>query len=234
MPSMPAALMSGAQKLAGRYAAVIDENRRISAHFVLLRCRDTQHDPARHVPGDHIGVRVSDRDFRRYTVLDTHPTGYSVLVDLVPDGPGARWARDVRPGARIVAPPSGRPLRPRSGSRHLVLGGATAIAAAHALTTAITAAGGTAVQAVEVPASELAALADLVPDADLVPSASAPGTALEERLPALLDRGPFDHVYLIGHAASLQRLRTAVRAATAMSRRSIHTQVHWADGRRGL
>lgn len=233
MPTMPAALASGAEKLAGRYAAVVDRNQRISEHFVLLRCRTGPGDRARHAPGDNISVRVADRDVRHYTVLTADPGRYGVLVDLAPDGPGARWAREVRPGTRIVTPPSGRPLRARPGRRHLVLGDGTALATVRALTAEITAAGATAVPAVEAPAADHDALARLAPDVGLVPSAAAPGVALEERLPALLD-APFDHVYLVGHAQSAQRLRSAVRAATGMNRRSVHTRIHWADGRRGL
>ncbi|MFD0904394.1 SIP domain-containing protein [Actinomadura sediminis] len=227
---MPAALASGAEKLAARYAAVVVRNHRVSEHFVLLHC---QGDRARHAPGDNISVRVGDRDVRHYTVLTAEPGRFGVLVDLAPDGPGARWARDVRPGTRVVTPPSGRPLRARPGRRHLVLGDGTALATVRAVTADVAAAGATAVSAVEAPAADHDAIAGLAPDVHLVPSAAAPGVALEDHLPGLLD-APFDHVYLVGHAQSVQRLRTSIRAATGMNRRSIHTRIHWADGRRGL
>ena len=81
----------------------------------------------RWTPGQHVRVRVGGLTLRTYSVWDYDGHLDLCVLDHPTGGPGARWAREVRPGQQVsFTRPDGR-LVPRDGAPyHLFAGDATA------------------------------------------------------------------------------------------------------------
>ena len=85
------------------------------------------------------------------------------------------------------------------------------------------------------PQNDRQAAAQLVPRLDILTVRDQPGAALHTWIAdqTFATTGPErEAVYLAGHAQTLQRLRTALRA-TGVPRDSIVTKAYWATGRSG-
>ena len=84
------------------------------------------------------------------------------------------------------------------------------------------------------PAPDVEAAASLVPTLTVVPSEAEPGVGLHGWAAAhYVADGPGDHAYLIGHAQTIQSLRTHLRGQ-GLPRTAVTTKPYWATGRRGL
>ncbi|MEC4020843.1 siderophore-interacting protein [Streptomyces sp. H27-D2] len=237
MPSLPPRLAARFEQRTGKYTSVVQQTSRLSEGLALARFRCDQFIGKAVGAGEHIGVRVSERDFRHYTLfqVDALTGEYSVVIDLAPDGPGARWALGHAPDQEIDMPAPAGALRAGPADRHLIAGDATALATVRALLDGIAGASGHATAAVEVPTPDVPAVAALLSEAQVLAAHGTPGRALDAWLSALLTEGfQPQQAYLAGHAASVQRLRQTVRARAGLPRRAVHTQVYWADGRTGL
>ena len=234
MPTLPAPLAATAERWLARPVTVVAADvlspnlRRVTFSGGSLRNRSWR-------PGDEVQFRVSDRDLRHYTPSRFDPVAgtFDVVFCTLANGPGSGWAAGLRCGqqVRVIGPsPS---IRLRAG-RSVLLGDASTLG----LFASISAAGAdpAARGAIEVPLNDRQAAARLVPRLDILTTRNQPGAALHAWLAdqAFVTAGPDrEAVYLAGHAQTLQRLRTALRA-TGVPRDSIITKAYWATGRVGL
>lgn len=232
MPTLPARLAATAERWFGHPAVVTAVEdlspglRRVVFTGDALRGR-------RWTPGQEVEFRVADREFRHYTptVVDPDAGVVEVLFADHGDGPGAAWARALAPGDDVgVMGPAGG-IRGRITDRRLLLGDASTLG----LFACFAAFGhGAVLGAVEVPAGDVEAAAALVPDLHVLPAAADPGVALHEWTISHYVADPRrDQAYLVGHAQTIQALRTQLRAQ-GMPRAAITTKPYWATGRTGL
>jgi NADPH-dependent ferric siderophore reductase len=247
MPTVPAALATRAERWFGRPAAVttIDDLstglRQITIAGPALRGRQW-------IPGQEVEFRVGDRDLRHYTPasVDPHTGQMRIIFSLQANGPGTRWARELRPGTGVTVLGPGGGIGHHPSTRSVMLGDATTIGLFAALLAPADAAGATgdadghapgtagSLGAVEVPAADRDAAAVLLPALYVVTAGAAPGAALVDWLTRNTDAVlPGSRAYLAGHAQTIQTLRAILRQR-GTPRRSITTKPHWANGRTGL
>ncbi len=178
----------------------------------------------------------------------------TVLVHLHGDAPGTRWLLGRAVGDEVAVLGPGHALDRGPGGRRLLLGDTSTISTfaamltadgvgpagdhdAPAATSAAVAGNVRYLGAVEVAEADAAAAAELLPGIDVVVAQEAPGEALAGWLgKAVAETGGdlADRAHLIGHAGTIQSLRTTLRATTTLDRRAIVTKPYWATGKVGL
>ncbi|WP_261558995.1 siderophore-interacting protein [Frankia tisae] len=235
MPTMPVPLAEFAERKLG-CAGTISAADRLSPGLLHLQVSCPQPRRKRWAPGQEIEFRVGTRAFRHYNVLAyDEPAGVlGVLIHLHGDGPGSTWAGGREVGEQVVVLGPGGSLGQRPAERRLLLGDATTLGTFAGM---IAAGPPGFVGAVEVAAADVAAAEKLVPGLAVVPAQAEPGAALRGWLTAsLADLGPVpaDVAYLLGHAQTIQELRTILRSSSTLDRRAIVTKPYWSTGKAGL
>ncbi|MCK9879012.1 hypothetical protein MXD59_25190 [Frankia sp. Ag45/Mut15] len=265
MPSIPAPIADFTERKFG-IAGTIRTITRLSPG--LLRLQVTCPQPKRKPwqPGHEIELRVGERAFRHYSVMDYSPAGatdadggagggvMTVLVHLHGTAPGTTWLLGRAAGDEVAVLGPGHALDRGPGERRLLLGDTCTIGTfaamlaadgvgpggdngAPATTTTAVAGGVRYLGAVEVAEADAAAAAELLPGIDVVVEQAAPGEALAGWVGnAAAEAGGdlADRAHLIGHAGTIQSLRTMLRATTTLDRRAIVTKPYWATGKVGL
>ena len=184
-------------------------------------------------PGQHIRVQVGDGllgGLRTYSVWDYDGERIQLRVYLHGDGPGADWARRVRPGDEVLfrGPEGNFVLRPAE--YHLFVGEDTGSVALGAMVRGLSdpfygvIETDTAVDALELPltgvyrngasAASSALLVEAVAGLELP---SSPGVA-----------------YLAGEARTCQLVRRHLMVDRGWPRRAVVVKPFWAPGRRGM
>jgi NADPH-dependent ferric siderophore reductase len=204
-------------------------------------------------PGQQVRVNVSDlfaartwlrgmRDaLRTYSVWDYDPDAGALelrVMDHDGDGPGARWARTLRPGQEVAftKPEGGFTLR-EDAPYHLFAGEETASVAFGAMLRALPAdAGVYGVVEVAGPEDELA----LPRRADLTwrhrgDASAASSASLVEAVRSLeLPDGPPGVAYVAGEARTVQLVRAHLVRERGWPRRAVRVKPFWTPGKRGL
>jgi NADPH-dependent ferric siderophore reductase len=178
-------------------------------------------------PGQHVRVHVGDLRLRSYSVW-AHRAGALDLcvLDHPGDGPGARWARDVRPGQPVsFTRPQGR-LVPREAPYHLLVGDETAGVAFGAILRALPPAVPTfTLIEVDDPSDRL----DLPGEVHWVPRPGLPAGLSTLDLPA--EPGV---AYVAGEARACQAVRRHLVTDRGWPRTAVVVKPFWTPGRRGL
>lgn len=172
-------------------------------------------------PCDVTSFRVARNGFRHYTpaLVDQAVAELTIVVQRVSEWASTRSFR--WPGDELPV---------------VLLGDATVISLALAMTERASSEGRDLTVILEVDRADRVATTELLPEATIVNAGAEPGTALDEWLhgdfaPAA---GPAPWYYLAGHGQSIQRQRTWLREALDIDRRRVKTQPYWATGKVGL
>lgn len=183
-------------------------------------------------PGQHIRVSADGLITRRtYSVWDYDGASLELRVLDHGEGPGARWARSVRPGQEVVFGGPEGSLVTRPSAYHLFAGEETAAVAFGPMLRALGDAPAYGVIEADTPADRLpvdltwifrdgasaassATLVQAVRDLDLP---DEPGTA-----------------YLAGEARTIQAVRTHLVRDRGWPRRSVVTKPFWTPGKKGM
>lgn len=201
-------------------------------------------------PGQQVRVNVSDlfaartwlrgmRDaLRTYSVWDYDPDAGALelrVMDHDGDGPGARWARTLRPGQEVAftKPEGGFTLR-EDAPYHLFAGEETASVAFGAMLRALPEDARVygAVEA-EGPGDHL----DLPGGLVTVCRNGAPAASSETLLEAVRKLDLPDEpgvAYLAGEARTIQAIRAHLVTERGWQRRDVRTKPFWTPGRRGM
>lgn len=230
MPSLPSTLAPMFERMTRRLTSTVCSSDRLSPGLILVTARASA--GAFPAAGTHFGIRVSDRDFRHYTVYSVDAEELRIVIDLRGGGPGAKWAESLHPGDELQILVPGGMMRRVGPGTPLILGDATAIATLRAFKKRYP----TAVAAIEVDGTDVKAANGLLShDVEVLPALSTPGSAGAQWLARTFDApNRIGGVHLAGHAQSLQRWRRTVRERATIDRHDVVTQAHWADGRTGL
>jgi NADPH-dependent ferric siderophore reductase len=183
-------------------------------------------------PGQHVRVAADGLLTRRtYSVWDYDGSALELRVLEHGEGPGARWARTVRPGQEVVF---GRPegtLVTRPSEYHVFAGEETAAVAFGAMLRALGDAPAYGVIEADTPADRLpvdltwcfregapaASSATLVEAVRALDLPAAPGTA-----------------YVAGEARTVQAVRDHLVRERGWPRRSVVTKPFWTPGKKGM
>lgn len=232
MPEMPAFLANVLEPRFARPARVM-EIVDLAPMLRRVRLEGSALQGVAFLPGHEIEVRVSERAFRHYTPssFDTARGALEIVFYLHGQGPGSSWASALSLGQQVNVLGPGGSLRLQEARRHVFLGDETALGAFVCMARS---ARGEIVGAIEVDRGNegwpnAAGLA-----LPAVARVGLRGDALLEWLRAHMPSVESDVCfYLVGHAASIVRLRAALLDG-GWSRRSVRTKPYWADGKRGL
>jgi NADPH-dependent ferric siderophore reductase len=197
------------------------------------------------LPGQHVRVHVADmleprswlrpRDMLRSYSVWQHDDGIELCVrDHDGDGPGARWARQVRAGHRVTFSRPEGSFVPREGGYHVFAGEETAAVAFGAMLRALP------------PAAPVYGVIEADEPEDRLPlgreltwqyrngrPAAASHTLLEAFTRLQLPSEP-GTAYLAGEARTIQLLRRHLVAERGWPRQAIRTKPFWTPGKRGL
>ena len=195
-------------------------------------------------PGQHVRVHVADmreprnwlrpRDLLRSYSVWQHDDGLELCVlDHAGDGPGTRWARELRTGDRVTF---GRPEGAfvlGTGSYHLFAGDETAAVAFGAMLRALPP--GTRVYGV----IEAGTPADRLPIDGLswqyrMGQPAVSSQSLHDALAAVALPAEPGIAYLAGEARTIQLLRRHLVADRGWPRQAIRMKPFWTPGKRGL
>jgi NADPH-dependent ferric siderophore reductase len=218
----------------------VDSVRDVSPHFRRVRVSGESLRAVTCAAGDKIQIMVPDVGPRTYTPFahDAVNGSVEILAFVHGDTGGARWARELREGARIRAfgPRGSLPLSALYGSV-VIFGDETAFAAARALSTVRGPSDGVAFvfECTNRDEAELV-LRDLGLDNAVVVQRQAGRAHLDEvetHVRAILKRLPGAHLVLVGHAQSIQALRARLKAQRA-EHAGQKVKAYWADGKQGL
>lgn len=185
-------------------------------------------------PGDVIKCRVSETEFRNYTIAHFHQEEgiFEVFFYLHDKGPGSLWAAALQPGdvLRVWGPTGHIHYQPRS-THHFIFGDETSVGLTRALTEAALQHGQEASSLIEMARDwelpEETVAADM--EAPAKHAISKVGTWLQV-YEAVLPETTF---YLTGRAKSIQAMRKYLKERGIASGR-ILTQPYWAEGKCGL
>jgi NADPH-dependent ferric siderophore reductase len=194
----------------------------------MRRIRLTGPDGLSWTPGQHVRVHVGDLRLRSYSIWDRTDGGHLDLcvLDHPGDGPGARWARDVRVGQPVsFTRPQGR-LVPREGPYHLFVGDETAGVAFGAILRALPP---------SVPTYTLVEVDDPSDRMDLPGEVRwVPRPGLLAGLSALDLPGHPGTAYVAGEARACQAVRRHLVSERGWPRSAVVVKPFWTPGRRGL
>lgn len=231
MPSLPSSLAGGFEKLTTRLRCIVRAADRISEGLMSIELEADGDGSTLPAPGTHFGIRVSDKDFRHYTVFDTRPDRLRCIIDLASGGPGAHWASNLAGGTVVPVLAPGGKLTATTGPHIVIAGDATAIASLRLVQQESR----SKLCALEVHPNDVAAASELVPHATVLAATADPGAGISDWLRSVLDsHSTIQGAFLVGHAQSITRHRTFIRARTDLERKQIRTQAFWATGRAGL
>lgn len=233
MPTLPARLARGAERLFGKPVTVTDVDqigprlRRVTFHAGQLTPLDWA--------ADHeVEFRVGDGAFRHYSQTGRTAEGFSVIFSREAGGPGTSWAWNLQPGEETLVMGPGGGIRFAPSTTWWLLGDDTTIGLAESLLDASP--GGRVV--LEVATESVAAVSELLPHAQVIARdgaaedpAGALGTVTRGEL-ASASALPPDRVYLAGRAASIRPLRRLF--AVHLNSGQISAKPFWAEGKRGL
>lgn len=231
MPSLPSSLASRFEKLTTRRRCVVRAADRISEGLMSIELEAAGDGSALPAPGTHFGIRVNNRDFRHYTVFDTRPDHLRCIIDLASGGPGAHWASELGVGTVVPLLAPGGKLAAPTAPRIVIAGDATAIASLRLVQQESQ----STLFALEVHPNDVAAVAELAPQATILAATAEPGAPIDSWLRSVLNSDPnMQGACLVGNAQSITRQRALIRANTDLDRKQIRTQAFWASGRAGL
>lgn len=172
MPSLPAAVAGRAERMFG-HPLKVHVLQEVSPGLVRLVLRGDAVTRRRMRAGGEVEFRVNDRDFRHFTVAgsDLRRGTVEVLLSTArPPGPALTWLRGLNVGADVLMMGPGHPVRVSGPTA--VLGDLTAVGFARGLLELARAGTSVLHGAVEVPAADLRAVADLLPGVDVCPPPS--------------------------------------------------------------
>jgi len=192
-------------------------------------------------PCDVTSFRVSRNDFRHYTpaLLDQAAAELTIVVQRHGNGPGEKLIESWNAGDAVSVSEwaSARSFRwPADELPVVLLGDATVISLALAMTERASSEGRDLTVILEVDRADRVATTELLPKATIVNAGAEPGAALdgwlhEDFVPAA-ESAPW--YYLAGHGQSIQRQRAWLRETLDVDRRRVKTQPYWATGKIGL
>ncbi|GLY32205.1 siderophore-interacting protein [Kineosporia sp. NBRC 101731] len=197
------------------------------------------------VAGQHVRLQVADGPtgldwvlgtLRTYTVWNLDAQGLDLVVFDHGDGPGARWARTVRPGEEVMLLKPQGTFTIRPAAYHLFAGEETAQASFGPMLAALPEDAPVFVRLeVDTPAEHL----DLPRRADVGWSyrQGRPAASSETLVQAVRDLDlPAEPgiAYLAGEARTIQMIRRHLVEERSWPRRNVLTKPYWAPGRKGL
>jgi NADPH-dependent ferric siderophore reductase len=222
--------------------APVRETERIAARMTRIRMDTSGLAMPAWVPGQQVRVVVGDAagprnwitgELRTYSVWDCAGGHLDLAVLDHGDGPGARWARQARPGQLVAfTRPQGNLVARPSGS-HLLIGEETAAVAFGAILRALPA-GQQALAILEVsePGDQLPLPGDVHwhyrQERSAASSASLASAVAAASLP---EPGT---AYLAGEARTIQALRSHLTRDRGWPRRAVITKPFWTPGKKGL
>ncbi|WP_155060062.1 siderophore-interacting protein [Streptomyces blattellae] len=191
-------------------------------------------------PGHHVRVQVGElslrapRDLlRTYTVWDYEGDALELRVFEHGEGPGARWAREVEPGAPVMfKAPEGRFTIREGAAGHLFVGEETASVAFGAMMRALDGRGRAVVEAGD-PADRL----PIEGDVEWVDRGAASAFASERLVEAVASQEglvPGTVAYIAGEAKTCQAVKRHLLQDRGWPRRDIVVKPFWTPGRRGM
>jgi NADPH-dependent ferric siderophore reductase len=218
----------------------------VAAHLRRVRIEGDEVARLTWTPGQQVRVHVSDlldphswrrpRDILRTYSVWRYDGGLELgLLDHETGGPGARWARQLRPGQPVTfGRPEGSFVLAADAPYHVFAGEETAAVAFGAMLAALPA--GTPAY----PLIEVAGPGDRLPLAREVPwlyrdgrPAAASASLLEAARRLELPNAP-GAAYLAGEARTVQLLRRHFVAERGWPRQAVRAKPFWAPGKRGL
>jgi NADPH-dependent ferric siderophore reductase len=236
VPKAPALVGKLAETLMGRRARLLAAEQ-IGPDFLQLVFRSDP-PPGGWQPGHEVQIRATRTEGRRYTVRATDgPEHITLLAVLHAEGPGARWLRNLPPGAQTTLL-AGRhvPLKV-TGTRRLFIGDGSALGTLDAYASA-SANPHPPIVVIEAPPASVAQLRSRWPPYHFLPAlAGEAGAVTQTWLEEALGRGDLagvDGALLLGHAQSIQRQRRTLTGADVLDRQAITTRPYWATGKTGL
>lgn len=234
MPTSPATFNNIIESVLGRSAEVVDVAAPAPGLIEIVLQSPPPAGGWR--PGHEVQFRVTPTLSRRYTVNAVRgrvEDEVSILVTTEADGPGARWMRELRVGARVsVLSGRHRALR-EVGQQRLYLGDSSALGTLDAYASG----GAGAIVALEVHPAAVASLSKRWPRYSFLPATGEPGGILKAWLEVSHHEGVLarvDGALLLGHAQSIQQQRRFLVEHLELPRRAITTRPYWADGKHGL
>ena len=190
-------------------------------------------------PGDKIQVQLGGWTQRTYTPIDWDGEAgrTRILVYLHAGGPGAHWARTLRPGAPAMLFGPRKSIALAAGDAPVVLlGDETSLGLAAALTHHGAAPIVHVVLEATAPAETAPALAMLgIGGAQVYGRQAGDGhvSTLTAALSGLLSRDARTDLVLTGKASTIQRVTRELKAS-GQSAGKRHARAYWADGKVGL
>ncbi len=192
------------------------------------------------IPGESTAFRTSRTEFRHYTParLDAQTGELSIVVQRHGTGPGEALVLGWSDGDDLLLCRFGSKKNFRwedDDSPILVIGDGTVVSLAMSFGDRALAESRPFRAVLEVAEADVAAVQKLVPGAEVIAAAGAPGEATDAWLQANASGiDPATTVYLAGHGQSIQRQRNLLKDLTDLDRKAIKTQPYWADGKTGL
>lgn len=238
---------SGGHRLRDRFAVTgtVTEIEPVARRIRRIRIDGDAISPLTSEPGQQIRVHLADisdprswlraRDLLRTYSIWQHDDGIDLCVfDHEEGGPGARWARELRPGQAVTFSRPQGTLVLRDGRYHLFAGEETASVAFAALLRALPP-GAPAYGVIEVdePDDRLLLARPLQWRYRHGRSAAASSSLVESLAQLDLPADP-GVAYLAGDARTIQLLRRHLVADRGWPRQAIRTKPFWAPGKRGL
>jgi NADPH-dependent ferric siderophore reductase len=188
----------------------------------MRRIRLTGVPDLRWTPGQHVRVRVGAVTLRTYSIWDYDGHLDLCVFDHAGDGPGARWAREVRPGQRVsFTRPEGRLVPREDAPYHLFAGDATASVAFGPMLRALPA---------DAPVHCVVEAEDRLP----LPREVVWTDSLLDTLRALDLPAEPGVAYLAGEARACQAARRHLVRDRGWPRRSAIVKPFWTPGKRGM
>ena len=192
-------------------------------------------------PGNAVAFRVSDIDFRNYTLcsFDSVNGSTEILFHLHGNGPGSSFAANLKPGDRLrMVSPRGHKMFNRSKTHHFFFGDETGLSFFSLLAREITGSGQQYTGIIELNEENIGVTAQLgMTVHPVLKTTGNPGmnavaclAQLKEHYPETFNQGIF---YLTGNVVSIQRFRAALKEY-GVSPKNIKAQAYWAEDRVGL
>jgi NADPH-dependent ferric siderophore reductase len=235
MPELPVFLAQRMEQWMG-VLSTVSSIETMTPRFRLVRFEGQALCQRSWVAGQEVEIRVGEREFRHYTPVSYHQERgvMEILFYLHGKGPGSTWVQTLTCGQKVfvLGPANGAPFIPLPQRTSLLVGDesvlGTVLALRHAQPELFEA-------VIEVEASDHADLSTLFPALTLLPRADGvAGTSLDLWFQEHDPSQNYERVYLLGHAQSIQRLRTLLFKRYHWERRRLKTKPYWADGKHGL
>lgn len=192
-------------------------------------------------PGNAVAFRVSDIDFRNYTLcsFDRENGNAEILFHLHGNGPGSSFAANLKPGDQLrMVTPRGHKMFNRSKAHHFFFGDETGLSLFSLLAREITSSGQQYTGIIEMSEENIGVTAQLgMTVHPVLKTMGNPGmnavaclSQIKDNYPEIFNEGIF---YLTGNVVSIQRFREALKEYGVLPK-NIKAQAYWAQDRVGL